>query len=740
MSPEMPNPSPVSPEQALAELTEWQRDETRGVAELAGPPDSGRTRTLRRLNEAAPNAIFLDATGLTSEDLIAEVMGAAGLDMPDERRADWGHALRKSSFAGNLVVIANAQRAGRTRRSSEPDRMVHRFAVDLAVAGQVKVLIERDLPDVRRWHRNRVVTLQSARKTTAPENQLGDAATEALRALALAEVRHVPLTVWRALARALESQTGRPVDVTTALQAASNLLEADADDRISFSDERIAEAFRRSTEPEVLHAVNVAFVEWLRSQPPSDATGRYLAQGLAMHAVQAGQFDSVQRSGRLAAHLDQVALIDAAHCEDGYRIDYDSPAGDAVNLWMSGVDSLPQGEWASWLHLMSTVRGDQETAADIAASGQQLPWRVRWAHWRPPGGMSAAFIRPGPLSGLTIAPDDYCPGRTAVVARGDWDRRYRVWDADSGEALAGPWPGSVPAPGMHEPLWLPDTDRDVTPTWVDLTEYDSLGAAFVSAQVTAGALTVVTGLGGIFAVESPDSEEAPVLSRVHGEPMFDDGNFACALQDRTAPPRGTYDPDLFEPGVVRRLPAERLPDGLTDAEARRFLTVVGLPAFEGVEMMLGALDEHGLPQLDTESLPAGVLQGTYYKLGVWGGGEVVLHGSTGRVFLLSEGLSSNADYDYDDEDEEEFEDLEDDGLDEEGNSEEGGGQTELIASSLASFIDLLQHYAVSRCMLASAGSRHEREAIRNDLELSLSSIDEPGTASGTWMADFQETD
>ncbi|MET8956140.1 hypothetical protein ACWEO4_25935 [Streptomyces sp. NPDC004393] len=83
-----------------------------------------------------------------------------------------------------------------------------------------------------------------------------------------------------------------------------------------------------------------------------------------MHAVQAGQFDSVQRSARLAAHFDQVALIDAAHCHDRYRVEHGSPAGDAVSLWMSGVDSLAQREWASWLHLMSTVRRDLEIAAN----------------------------------------------------------------------------------------------------------------------------------------------------------------------------------------------------------------------------------------------------------------------------------------------------------------------------------------------------------------------------------------
>ncbi|MBT2421255.1 hypothetical protein J7F01_33920 [Streptomyces sp. ISL-22] len=44
-------------------------------------------------------------------------------------------------------------------------------------------------------------------------------------------------------------------------------------------------------------------------------------------------------------------------------------------------------------------------------------------------------------------------------------------------------------------------------------------------------------------------------------------------------------------------------------------------------------------------MPGGALQGAYYKIGVWGGGEVILHGSTGKVFLLFAGFSRSAGYD-----------------------------------------------------------------------------------------------
>ena len=142
----VPAPAPVSPEQALAELLDWSESGTQSVAELTGPPGSGRTETLLRLNEARSDAVVVDATGLTCEDVIERVMSAAGCSALPEKRADWGFELEGSPLRDGLVIIVNAHRAGRTRRSSEPERMVHRFTVELAVAGRLKVVIERDLP------------------------------------------------------------------------------------------------------------------------------------------------------------------------------------------------------------------------------------------------------------------------------------------------------------------------------------------------------------------------------------------------------------------------------------------------------------------------------------------------------------------------------------------------------------------------------------------------------------------
>ncbi|MFF5479649.1 SUKH-4 family immunity protein [Streptomyces sp. NPDC012935] len=696
------------------------------MAELTGPPGSGRTETLLRLSEARGEAVLVDATGLTCEDLIGQVMTAAGFTTLPEKRADWGFELEDSPLGGGLVIIVNAHRAGRTRRSAEPERMVHRFAGELAVGGGLKVVVERDLPDVRLAHDHLVVALQPGSSEEAAEHLLDGTDTEALRALALAEVRRTPLPVWSALAQALGPHVGRSPDVATTLGATGELLEVDSDGWVRFRDERHAEALRRTTDSEIVRAVNVELVAWLRDQPAAAATGQYLTQGLAMHAVQAGEFDSVQRDGRLVARIDQVTLIDAAHADDSCVVNGASPAGDAVNLWMCGVDSLSQGEWASWLHLMSTVRGDTETAAQIASSGQSLPWQVRWAHWRPPGALNAAYVRPGPLGDPVLAPEDYLPGRHAVSAPGEWDERYRVWDAQTGEELAGPWLEAMPAPGLREPLWLTDVERNVTPDWDDLTVFDTLEPPFVSDQVTLGDLVIVTGLGGIFAVDLNAPTASPNISKVHGEPLFDDSGFHPALHRGTAPPRGSYDPGLFEPGVVRRLPSGMLPEGVTEAEARRVLTDVGLPAFEGAAIRLEALDEVGLSRLAPDDLPADAAPGTYYKIGTWGAGDLALHGGTGQVVLFGADDWSSS--------EDDFDSYFDDEPEEPADGEEQESGPVLIAGSLAAFIDLLQHYLVGRCMLASSGSRTERVAIRDDLEDTLPDLDNADTDAAFWIA------
>ncbi|MFG2532464.1 SUKH-4 family immunity protein [Streptomyces sp. NPDC048516] len=730
MTSHTPHPERMTPDQAVTGLLDWWRHGAQRVAEVTGPRDCGRTRVLAEVAAAVPGAVSVDATDLTAEEIVGRILSSAGVELPLERRAGWADSLGESAVREGLVVLTNVQRAGRTRRSPQPGRIVRHLASDLAVGARTKVLIERAQDDDRPAHDRLVVTLaapppEAASPDVAPDHRGADVAgSTALRALALAEVRRTPLAVWQELTRALGTYEGQQVDTARLLEDCAGLLTLADDGTVSFRDERVAEAARSAVPSDALTAVNHGIVDWLRKwatgRPApqgwaaTDPIGRYAARGLATHAVQAGAFDEVQRDGRLVAHLAQVALIDAAHSQDPEGIDAGSPAGDATNLWLSGVDSLPQHEWASWLHLMSTVRGDRETAAAIERSGITLPWRVRWAHWRPPGGVGAPYVQPGPLTQLAVAPDGTWPDRTAVTAKGLWDERFRVWDAEAGEALAGPWSNEVPTAGQREPLWHPDKDTRVTPDQADLLEHVE-EPAFLTGRLSFKNVSVVTGSGGVFAIEPAAPDAFKGLHPVHGEPMIKDTGYLCAVSKKSSGGSGPFWPELFEPRTVRRCAATSLPDGLTDAEALRVLQEVGLPAFEGAAMGLLALDqEPALTRLGTSGNDdlADVLAwdppGPYYRIGMWRGQDIAVHGSSGQVHLLPAAPS-----------------------------EEDEGPV-LIAGSLRTFIDLLQTYLAGRCMLAMAVSRVEIEAIREDVEITLSSIDEPGTDAGVWSVDLEE--
>ncbi len=740
----------IRADDAVERILRWWRDgEREPVTELVGAPESGRTGVLRRVRDALPAAVWVDATGLTAEEVLQRVLSAAGVESPPHRRAGWRGELRTSDLGERPVFLANAHRAGRTRTSAQPERVVRTLARDLALTARTKVVVEADRPP--RTPRIRgllALHLQSGSPAEAPPASV----PPAVEALALAELPRTPLTVWRELADAIGAHLPSDDDALAEFAGQfSDLLTVEGA-RVSFLDERTARRIRRGVDEERFRAAGGRLVDRLthRLSAPghlTDPVGEYAAHALPMHAVRAGRFDDVQRTGEVLAHLDQVALLDAANYRSPRPLDRRSPAGDAANLWLSGVDSLPQGTWASWLHLMSTVRGDSEVAAGIERSGVPLPWKVRWAHWRPPGGWDLAHLQPGPLQSLTdvTAEVSAAAGRHVVAGRGAWDRRVRIWDAATGEQLGGPWSDGIPQPGQSEPLWPRDRDPQLTQPWVQLTSYGSEPELLTDAVRLDGpdgpdgpdALVVVAGLGGIFAVEpapagpDPDPSGNPAgavrprspraldaFGPVHGEPFFAPFGRVDGGTDWPAPDSAVLE-ELFGPGTVQQVPAGALPDGLRDEAARRLLTETGLPAFRGAEMRLAVLAEEPLAELsaeqvweftEDEDVPESAGRGAYYRLGVWGGFPLVVDGEGGGVYAVP--------------------------------AEEGYGYEQpLVASSLPAFVAMLQGYVLGRCLLPMAAGRAERERIRHLIETDLEAIDEEGAESPAWTDTlYDETD
>ncbi|MFI7412249.1 hypothetical protein ACIBU0_26605 [Streptomyces sp. NPDC049627] len=77
----------------------------------------------------------MDATGLTAEEILWKVLDA--FEVPDlwSRRVDWVRELKRAGVGSRPLIIANSQRAGRTRRSIQPSRFIKRVLGPLVMDG-----------------------------------------------------------------------------------------------------------------------------------------------------------------------------------------------------------------------------------------------------------------------------------------------------------------------------------------------------------------------------------------------------------------------------------------------------------------------------------------------------------------------------------------------------------------------------------------------------------------------------
>ncbi|RDS62766.1 hypothetical protein DWC19_25315 [Streptomyces sp. M7] len=713
-------PAPTPPagpaDQCFSRIQSWWEDRgtERSVA-VSGAIGSGKTEVLLRLRDALPNPVYVDATGLTAEELLGKILDAFGVPDLWPRRVDWLWQLERAGVSGRPLLVANSHRAGRTRRSMQPSRVLKRVLDPLVRHAGARVIVESG-PEADHAPRN-WLSLQLQASASVPPGVDAVSRQPALRALAFAELRSTPLPVWAALVQAV---TGELVDedaLATLAQDLPDLVET-IEDQVRFVDERIVDAMRAETTASDRRRINarlmtrlLAFAEQLTSPEGWSATGpagHYLAHALPAHALQAERFDDVSGDGRLVAHIAPTALLDAAN-QRAAAIPSETLVGDAAALWVAGVGSVSQPEWAAWLHLMATVRGDSQAAQALEHSGIALPWRTRWAHWRPPYGWRARYLRGGSVTEIS---EVEAGGRVAVAAKGRWDQRVRLWDADSGDLIAGPWSDGIPEPGQSEPLWPRGQDNDLAQGW---TELNAFGSSLAGPQFTevlrVGDGVVLAGIGGVVMVApgEPDAFKQP--EPTHGSALL--GHFGLVdnnAQDFWDEPDRTVLEELFEPQAVQRLEATGLPPGLRNEDARHVLREVGLPAFTGAEMSLVAVAEEGLTELTAEEVwGEDDGSGTYYLLGTWLDGRIVVHGDSGTVHRLP------AEGEEDDSDPE-------------------------AAASVGQFVTMLQNYVLGRCLLPMASSRTEREDVRDEVEDSLTAIDEDGDASRAWTYALYDND
>ncbi|WP_327665319.1 SUKH-4 family immunity protein [Streptomyces sp. NBC_00498] len=629
----------------------WWRAGGRGgsAAYVVAPVGADTGGVMRRVHEDVPGSVLVDAAGLSAEQVVRGVLKSLGVEADSGKRG----ALRTALGAlreERLVVLVNTRRAGVTRRSYEPERLIT-WALPWLTRGKVAVVTDTDPEFLPRGMSDDCVF-----RLPVGDVAIADAPA-ALRALALAEPRIVPFPVWAELIAGLSGDCQIELD-EFAHEHADVLAIGPLG--VSFVDENVAEELRRRTDPDELARTNRHLVDWLLQRAATDfrhpegwarsnAIGLYAAAGLAMHAVQAGTYDELLRDGRAVAHLPQTALMDAARSRS-LVVFGNTPAADAIHLWGWGVVPRGQGEWASWLHLMASSRGDNEFASTVAASGLALPWRTKWAHWRQPGGYHVRFLEAGRFVRLT---EVRWQGRPAVAALqqrtvdGEPEPYVTVRDLESGELVAGPWNRDEALLEHRSELAMPDGSATTHPARLSELFADAAPPrdkdAFVlpCAPLAVGGVVVFGGDLGLVAIRAQGAGLADTFGSRHA-PLT--GSYADASPSSpvdAAPPSHTDLVALFGAEDVMEAEPEELPDELTHQPTRELLLEFGLPDLHEGAMALLPYGDGDVDPLDEvewpEDVEAVAERGPFFQIGRWMGGELVVDGPTGRILRVPSG-------------------------------------------------------------------------------------------------------
>ncbi|WP_420035861.1 hypothetical protein ACN2WE_29680 [Streptomyces sp. cg28] len=757
----------VTAETAAERIVAWHGEGEAHLVELMGSAGSGRASILARVREAVPDAVSIDATGLAPRALADRVRDAL------RGRPDTG--------APGLVLVASGQRIASTappgstgpmRTPGYPDAALNLLNWEIVRELGALVVVEVDWHDTWFAGRRRLEVRPPDRSPSSPE-----ASPEwALQALALAPRGLVPLEVWRHLSQSLNGgDLDLPLDASD-ISAVGDSYRIDDWDR--------AQELAVAVDPGTARRVHDEVAHWLRGHAgEASDLGGYAERALAVHAAKGGRygdyFQELKQDPALLSLLSPHSLIEserlvAAHLpcvrrDPAYRDRYARWSAASLPAWAealewAGLETYERDEWMSWLVLAARAQGDEETASAVAAAVPERTWTVRWARWRPPGVIDPRSVFPGPVTGLDLAPDGWDPkGRPAVVARDDTPSAPRFWvfDAATGEVLAGPWTDGVPAFGQSEPAWQNGGGR--LRAWAAFDPFPP-GPRLVQDQLRVGDLVVVASAGGIFAVEATepgrfadgfpgprtadaeddwddDEDEDDDLEDLEDLDLDeDDDDFLGrampsprkaqsmeVVSCHVAPGQAGFaaSPEaVFGAASLVRLPASLLPADLSDPATRHTLTAPGLPSLSAAEITLAIDPDSPLPRIG--NLPL-------YGLGDWNGGPIAVHGSTGRVYRLPrDGDWTEAD----------LPDATPPDPDRYGDWTAGEWNVDhdaphLMAESLDAFVRLVTTWTVLRGHFPMAYTQSELLALRGELEDHLRGVS-LHAAYSWWTEGLQE--
>ncbi|RKE23291.1 SUKH-4 family immunity protein [Streptomyces sp. TLI_171] len=635
---------------AVAAGAERLRDAGRGLLHVCGPAGSGRTAVLAGIAAADPEAVLIDAAGRTMESVVAELADRTGLL---RRRPDGGWPVLRQALLKEkkerTLLIANAERAGRYVDGYEPVRL--QALIDgLAAAtrqGRLRLVVEQTRtpelpaePSPKYWEDVlRLTDGQGPEELRALEAALPSDAVAAVRALANARLRRVPLDGWAALCKAAQLPVaGRQL---TDWAADPRWVVQDADG-VGVKGPALAEALRYPAEQSV--AFHARMTERLLAAEPAD----WAARSLPGHAAAAGKFEELLADARALARIPQDALVDGLQAayrdgegaNGGRAAEHGTRAAELSYLAGYGLAGAPHGEWVARLAHDACTRGQFDRAETLAAaSPEPLLFRTAWAHWRP-NGEFAPPIEPWHRADVCEVVAAEYRGAPAVLTEDEDGIRF-VRDAATGELLGGPFtedPEDLRRTGAATLTVRPAVRRtEVLDPDADAEAAKPLGTFHHPDAERAGAvgeLLVLADVRGAYAVRLDPTRLDPHPR----QPATRVGRYVRLRARHFDPAALPPLPDL----LARTFGAERLhridpvPDGIADASARELLATVGLPSVESRSGYWLAPDQ-GLPARPWSPWPGAEQPpgaGPFHLIGGWVGADLVLDGADGRVLRM----------------------------------------------------------------------------------------------------------
>ncbi|WCD99880.1 SUKH-4 family immunity protein [Streptomyces sp. HUAS 31] len=647
-----PNPDEVTAELALNRALRWidRPRDTSAWLWIGGRAGSGRTALLREVVARHPTAAHVDCAGRSAEEVARAVARALGLSATDSFKGNFA-AMAGRVSDDPVVVLANTQWAGVLRTSREPERvldLVARALIEHHRRGlRMRLLVEvDDAPGKAAELGGRHLTLQGGFEgMPAPVELDEDAAlSAALRGLAMAEHRFVPMAVWALLCSAVgqdvpESQLESLLGVAVARGWIHRSDDGAGTTLVSFEQEAMARRLRTEMPAEDARSCHARAVTALSAADASEATRWYVGRALAGHAAAAGRFDAFVEDTAAVARVGHESLFEAFEAAfHGVPIAQGSAGARLHYLVRRGVQPASQGEWLALLHLTLMQAGPTEEAAAerlLTAAGPvaALPWRTLWAEGVGAGAFSTdALVRRPIVRTLRIV---HTPAGDVVTARTRRDH-IGTWDLVTG----------TPRPEPGESAEVPDTTQaDQGPQgWrpagaaagdVDLPRMPE----YIRRGVRSGRHIALASTDGVCVVEIDQSAvqqtSADLLKRLVGTST----ELAPAVVPHAAlAPTVEWLTTVWGSAAVSRYPQETLPAALSDPGAREFLSTVGFPCVTGfLELDTTGLADTGLRPVAGLVDKPDEAESTYFFLGTWQGARLLLDGRDGSV--LQDGSS-----------------------------------------------------------------------------------------------------